>query len=232
MLPNFVRSSLALLFSVYALAAKQCFAPDGSIISDQIYQPCIQIDGVESMCCNLNSTTPDTCLPNGLCLTSPASIYPSTHWRVFCTDQNWNSPNCLNNTICDAAHAGNSNWTARVSKCTDGTYCCGPDQKCCSTNTFALQPTLVAIGNTSDNKTHMPESTSTKVAIGVGIGIPMGVLSVATLVLGYCWGKKKAEARYQSIQHDAHALPHIDTTKPTPVYEVSAVPRRPAELSS
>ncbi|KAJ6136748.1 hypothetical protein N7497_012452 [Penicillium chrysogenum] len=54
-------SSIFFIFShaPFHALAKTCFAPDGSV-ADDTYQPCITIEGVESMCCSLNSTTPDT----------------------------------------------------------------------------------------------------------------------------------------------------------------------------
>lgn len=95
-------SSIAILFALAPLhaLAKTCFARDGSR-ADDTYQPCIAVDGVESMCCSLNSTTPDTCNPNGLCLSSANSKYVPNYWRCFCTDETWDSPNCLSKTICD-----------------------------------------------------------------------------------------------------------------------------------
>lgn len=96
---------LSLLFllsplHVFASTEKACYAPDGRV-ADNTYQPCIAINGVHSMCCSLNTTTPDTCQPNGLCLSNSANEYKSNYWRDFCTDKTWESPNCLSKTLCD-----------------------------------------------------------------------------------------------------------------------------------
>lgn len=92
--------SIVLALAPFHGLAKTCFAPDGSV-ADHSYQPCIAIDGVHSMCCSLNSTHPDTCQTNGLCLSSTESTFGENYWRDFCTDETWESPNCLSKTLCD-----------------------------------------------------------------------------------------------------------------------------------
>ena len=85
----------AILFT--SLAAAACYNPDGSLDTDPAAQPCNQVVGTQSMCCNTNRTTggtpPDTCEPNGLCLNryNGAPLY----WRGSCTERSWNSPYCL-----------------------------------------------------------------------------------------------------------------------------------------
>lgn len=93
-------SSLIIL-SHLVVTSKQwtCFAPNGDSISNEIYQPCIRIDGVHSMCCRLNDVEPDTCLPSGLCRSKKDKEHRGV-WRDFCTDSSWKSPNCLSRTIC------------------------------------------------------------------------------------------------------------------------------------
>jgi len=83
------------------ISGTTCYSPDGSAVNDALYQPCINIQGVESMCCALNATsTPDICSPNGLCV---AGWGNQAYWRDFCTDSTWKSPNCLPKTTCDEA---------------------------------------------------------------------------------------------------------------------------------
>lgn len=76
-----------------------CYEPDGTAVTDPRYKPCIAIENEFSMCCRLNDTNPDLCYPNGLCYWTAKNQY----WRNFCTDQTWESPNCIPNTTCNAA---------------------------------------------------------------------------------------------------------------------------------
>lgn len=87
-----------LLFAHSFAAARECYAPDGTI-ADARFLPCIGFDSVNSMCCRLNDTSPDVCETNGLC------YWPdrNTYYRNYCTDKNWNSPFCLSKSICDTA---------------------------------------------------------------------------------------------------------------------------------
>lgn len=89
---------LALLVSS---SATKCYTADGYAVEDDKYMPCIGIDKVESMCCRLNDTSPDTCLSNGLCFAN--SSFANGYWMDFCTDQKWESPNCLAKSICSTA---------------------------------------------------------------------------------------------------------------------------------
>jgi len=79
-----------------------CYAPNGSATNDLIYQPCIAVLGIESMCCALNTTvnTQDTCDPTGLCRAGKGEF---AYYRTYCTDKTWQSPNCLPKTTCDDA---------------------------------------------------------------------------------------------------------------------------------
>lgn len=91
---------LFLVLPQLVTSIQQCYRPDGIPVADEIYQPCILIKGVESMCCRINDVNPDECLPNGLC-SSNKDPKPYSYWRDFCTDRNWESPNCLPRTICN-----------------------------------------------------------------------------------------------------------------------------------
>ncbi|KAJ6019257.1 hypothetical protein N7522_001324 [Penicillium canescens] len=189
------------------------------------------------MCCSLNSTTPDTCHPNGLCLSSADSKYGSNYWRDFCTDETWNSPNCLSKTICDKSAGGSSSWTARLTICDGGAYCCGTDKSCClEGTTFTLAATLVNIGNHTTATAIVTAtvtskvSGSSKVAIGAGVGVPLAVLALAMLGAGFLWGRKKAQAKLNALDA-AHAdlkaeedmRSGIKQADPRPLYEVSGL---------
>lgn len=86
--------SLWIVLPRLVISQKQCFRPSGIAVTNPVYQPCIQVDGVESMCCRLNDTNPDTCHPNGLCMATQEGDNLG-YWRDFCTDSTWRSPNCL-----------------------------------------------------------------------------------------------------------------------------------------
>ncbi|KAL2824472.1 hypothetical protein BDW59DRAFT_180221 [Aspergillus cavernicola] len=184
--------------------ATMCYTADGYAVEDDKYMPCIAIGGVESMCCRLNDTNPDTCLSNGLCFAN--SSFADGYWRDFCTDQTWESPNCLAKSICSTAEGGNSNGTNAVTACgNDNKYCCGNDRSCCDGDGgFSLNDTLVTIGGIATTTVTATASTiptevksgssdaSTKLAIGLGVGIPLAVLAGAMLGAGFLWGRRNA----------------------------------------
>ncbi|CAI7613378.1 unnamed protein product [Penicillium pancosmium] len=246
------RPSLSLLFlllPLQAFAETKCYAPDGRV-ADDTYQPCIAIDGVHSMCCSLNTSAPDICQSNGLCLSNTNSTFKSNYWRDFCTDKTWDSPNCLSKTLCDHDAGGNSDWTSRVTLCTGGSYCCGTDQSCCSGTTFKLEPTLVSIGNNTTTTatvtataTGASDSGSSKVAIGAGVGVPLGILAMAMLGAGFFWGRRNTQAKYKALSGDgnssgsypdgyaqAHPLSEIHQANSKAIHEVSARSFGPSEL--
>ena len=90
---------LPLLAIFLPLVHAGCYAPNGVLERNTAYQPCINVEGINSMCCALNRTvvggTADKCAQNGLCVAADG-----TSWRGFCTDKNWASPGCLSNDIC------------------------------------------------------------------------------------------------------------------------------------
>lgn len=102
-----IRLSL-LFFLPFAIAS--CYNPDGGLILDPAYQPCVQIVGSVSMCCATNRTADaDVCLPNGLCH-NPCSATGicggsenGQYWRETCTDSSWNSPYCLKGVCTNAS---------------------------------------------------------------------------------------------------------------------------------
>ncbi|PYH72175.1 uncharacterized protein BO88DRAFT_476686 [Aspergillus vadensis CBS 113365] len=141
----------ALIPSYVSLAAaSSCYAPDGSLVDSSIYQPCVSISGVHSMCCKLNDADPDTCDPSGLCQTSGGAYY-----REFCTDQSWNSTNCLPKDICGNQNGGNSDWTYQLTNCGDGSWCCGSTTACCNTyETFTLDSALLKFSSNDDSNSN------------------------------------------------------------------------------
>ncbi|GKZ31890.1 hypothetical protein AbraIFM66950_000826 [Aspergillus brasiliensis] len=112
------------------------------------------------MCCKLNAADPDTCDPSGLCLTSEGAYY-----REFCTDQSWNSTNCLSKDICGNQNGGNSDWTYQLTDCGDGSWCCGSTRACCNTyETFTLDSALAKYttpnSDSSDSSANSVDSSS------------------------------------------------------------------------
>ncbi|KOC10807.1 hypothetical protein AFLA70_137g002531 [Aspergillus flavus AF70] len=187
-----------LLIRLNLVAATTCYTPDGYAVTDPRYIPCIAIEGENSMCCKLNDTMPDTCHSTGLCYSSQTG-----YWRDFCTDKNWDSPNCLKKTFCDDAAGGKSNWTTRVTSCGDGSWCCGDTNNCCTNGGgFTLDSPLVAIGNNATVTTTVTATpkdsnkgssdSSTKVVIGVGVAVPLACLACGMLGVGFLWGRRSA----------------------------------------
>lgn len=101
---------LALLFFLRS-AASTCFNPDGSAVTDTDYQPCNLVANSISMCCATNRPVGvrDQCLSNGLCFNpcgddgNCGGLDKGNYWRESCTDQSWNSPNCLRGVCSNSA---------------------------------------------------------------------------------------------------------------------------------
>ncbi|PYH67194.1 uncharacterized protein BO88DRAFT_369251 [Aspergillus vadensis CBS 113365] len=202
-----IMSAFWMLFPSYLspAAATACYAADGSPVDNSIYQPCVPITGIHSMCCRLNSADNETCDPTGLCLTSGGGYH-----RGLCTDQSWNSTNCLPKDICDNQHGGYSDWTYQLTSCGDGCWCCGSSTSCCSTpETFTLDPTVIKLDSASKaaataapaiTVTIIPTESSSsndgevdrsaKVAIGLGVGVPLACIAVGMLGGGYLLGRR------------------------------------------
>ncbi|KAI2639045.1 hypothetical protein GGS26DRAFT_371534 [Hypomontagnella submonticulosa] len=112
-----------------ANAAATCYRPDGSAVDDT-YMPC-DTDADVSMCCHLAFTN------NGgdLCGSGPSyglcGVTGTQLWRESCTDPTWKSPACLNLCTTGEYHGVD----AEITKCSDGTYCCGLNNAtCCGLN--------------------------------------------------------------------------------------------------
>ncbi|KAJ5976481.1 hypothetical protein N7481_010188 [Penicillium waksmanii] len=225
------------------IAKHTCYSPDGNEVTEDTYVPCIAIDGVDSMCCKMNHTNPDICDPNGLCY-STKNIY----WREYCTDPTWDSPNCLPKTTCADGTGGQSNRTAMMTRCPNGSgrsFCCGKSTDCCGNdNEIVLDSTLVSIGpsNSSESTTSDTQNgdggSSSKVAIGVGVGVPLGILAISMLGFGFWWGKKKARAeskammeQFQNQMRDlGYGEPKQLSSKP--IHEADEGVISPAELQN
>ncbi|KAJ5634793.1 hypothetical protein N7528_002635 [Penicillium herquei] len=231
-------------------AAKTCYAPDGTSVKSHIYAPCIAIEGVESMCCRINDTNPDTCLSSGLCYTNGTGI--AGYWRDFCTDETWDSPNCLSKSICNTTAGGNSSWTYIMTACgSNNQYCCGDDTSCCGTDdAITIDDILVTIGGVATatatstssvnvNGTNSGSSDeSTKLAIGLGVALPLTALAGAMLGAGFLWGRRKTQRKWpQSTYTDAAGQllqpsqeGNVRTHRQTHLQEVSGSPLSAAEL--
>ncbi|PWY84461.1 hypothetical protein BO83DRAFT_374784 [Aspergillus eucalypticola CBS 122712] len=232
-------------------AAKSCYAPDGTQIEDDRYRPCIAIEGVQSMCCRINDTDPDECRADGLCYTNKTGY--AGYWRDFCTDETWDTPNCLSKSICNTTAGGNSSWTYYMTSCSGVDYCCGDDPSCCSgDNIFSIKDTLVTIGGVATttvtatssadvNGTNSGSSDeSTKLAIGLGVAIPLTAIAGAMLGAGFLWGRKITQRKWlQATYHEGTAgqllqpilqhgiVPNYHQSYP---HEVSASQLSPTEL--
>ncbi|KAI3055900.1 hypothetical protein CBS147353_11251 [Aspergillus niger] len=173
------------------------------------------------MCCRLSGNDPDTCDPTGLCLTSGGEYY-----REFCTDQSWNSTNCLPKDICGNKNSGNSDWTYQLTSCGEGLWCCGSSTSCCNTHeTFSLGPapvgsapnssvtatsaptTTVTIIPTEDSSKNKGESERlTKVAIGVAVGVPLACIAVGMFGAGYILGIRSTQKILSPAKFEPRAM--------------------------
>ncbi|PWY64791.1 hypothetical protein BO94DRAFT_615569 [Aspergillus sclerotioniger CBS 115572] len=191
----------------------KCYAPDGTLVPNTIYQPCISISGVHSMCCRLNAANPESCDPSGLCLSTAQSTSTgttsTTYYREFCTDSSWNSTNCLSRDICSSRNGGNSNWSNQLTPCGNSLWCCGSTNACCSSGAaFKLNRTLIdfldesASGSgsatasvstvtvvptgegVSKGMEEMDGGLSHKAKIGVGVGVALGGLVLGLVGVG------------------------------------------------
>ncbi|BCR92956.1 uncharacterized protein AKAW2_10002A [Aspergillus luchuensis] len=232
-------------------AAKTCYAPDGTPVEDDIYAPCIAIEGVESMCCRINDTNPDECRADGLCYTNMTGY--AGYWRDFCTDETWDTPNCLSKSICNTTAGGNSSWTYYMTPCGGVNYCCGDDPSCCSGDSvFSIKDTLVTIGGVATTTVTATSSAevngtssgssdeSTKLAIGLGVAIPLTAIAGAMLGAGFFWGRKITQRKWlQATNHGGTAGPLLQpilqqgiapTYHQSYPHEVSASQLSPTEL--
>ena len=77
------------------------------------------------MCCAQDLTSPYlniksgvTCRSDGLC----ADAGNDALWRTACTDQTWESPECIKLCVNGTSEINND---VQVTQCSDGSYCCG-----------------------------------------------------------------------------------------------------------
>ncbi|KAL4912946.1 hypothetical protein BDW62DRAFT_9050 [Aspergillus aurantiobrunneus] len=199
--------------------AATCYTPDGTKVTDPKYQPCISVENEFSMCCRLNDTDPDQCLQNGLCYWTSRN----EDWRDYCTDK----PGIAQ------INGGSSKGTARLSKCNDGTYCCGLTDNCCTAvGEFSLAETLVTIGNESSVATVTAATTggsAGEISKLLPVGVSLGVLSVVMLGAGFLWGRRKTRAKYEGLPvqkpvtapggHMMFAAPQLHGSNP--IYEAN-----------
>ncbi|KAL0942893.1 uncharacterized protein CTRU02_200779 [Colletotrichum truncatum] len=141
-----------------------CFVPNGTNrhaltnAGGNKYEPC-EANG-HSMCCNPG--VGDKCQPNGLCWNPIGKVT----WRESCTDPTWQSPKCIklcasDDYIQDGVPA--SGMDALVTKCADGSYCCGNDKKasdCCNSGQGVRIKDEVTTSSTSSTSSLSSSSTS------------------------------------------------------------------------
>ncbi|KAJ5477430.1 hypothetical protein N7539_007574 [Penicillium diatomitis] len=173
-------SVTAMLFAPLIVA--QCYYPNGTLETDESYQPCPGFDGKARMCCATNRKNPfggaeangftaNKCLPNGLCVDGSTRTDPSgqviliqNYWRDMCTSQDWTQEGCLN--VCTNALG---NTTTRITPCdntnSSRTWCCGDTQDCCNgpdaIYIAATLPGYVANMTSPGTSTTAPTSTGT-----------------------------------------------------------------------
>ncbi|KAH8599384.1 hypothetical protein B0O99DRAFT_389491 [Bisporella sp. PMI_857] len=200
--------------------ALDCYGTNGNLVSRD-FQPCIAIDGVQSMCCGLNRTeaeNPDICLANGLCFNKDSNSF----FFDSCTDKDWNSPNCLSRTLCPQV---NRAFTS-VTTCSDGTWCCGFQNftGCCNKNLgFRLNATLVSVNAAAATITvtatvtpsggNSAEKASTggtvKTAVLGGVAAGLGVLVLCALAGGFWVGLRKGRGQRSKQMGDYTAHPPL-----------------------
>lgn len=164
--------------------AETCYRPAGNA-ADVRYAPCYNNTGQASMCCRINDNDyPDICRNDGLC---NATYQSDVIWRESCTDQTWQSPQCLRlcigeliNTIpslftlalskeLDGSGYGNDNM---VTSCSDGSFCCGYENNtCCS----AGQGVRISNGQVVTSSA-LPATYTTPSVNSIGTSVPALVL--------------------------------------------------------
>ncbi|KAH7310631.1 hypothetical protein B0I35DRAFT_481935 [Stachybotrys elegans] len=147
------------LLALLPLALAMCYTPDGTPVPRDI--PCNQ-DGGVSMCCDRGYF----CHSNGICQPENMSIdVPNRFIRATCTDESWESPECV--SFCTTANPGGGEWVVR---CTNSTstkaseWCCSWET-CCEDNDPRIEiGDAVVIGRatfSASSSTQAPRSTST-----------------------------------------------------------------------
>ncbi|KAF7551800.1 hypothetical protein G7Z17_g4742 [Cylindrodendrum hubeiense] len=230
---------LLLITGLVALAAAQCYYPDGSEASDRRYEPCGGINTTFSTCCVFSEG--EECLPNGLCM------HPGHYdYRAACDNRDWEG--CA--AICPTA---SSDGWVQVEECTADEYCCNTDRNgnCCEdgTDRFSLEErfatssfnspsisTLVAASSTAtetadatkseftdlksrikrDGTPSDKKSSSTPVGL-IAVGVVGGVAVMGALGIGLrAFLRRKKAALAAALADDKEIRP-----KPAPRSEES-----------
>ncbi|KAF6804975.1 hypothetical protein CSOJ01_09818 [Colletotrichum sojae] len=195
-----------------------CFVPNGTNrhsltnVRNYKYEPCE--DNGHSMCCN--TVSGDKCQPNGLCWNEGGRLT----WRESCTDPTWQSPKCLKLCVNDEVSATDgvpsSGTDVLVTKCADGSYCCGNDRNasaCCnqgrgfwiadgqivtSTSRGIGPATSAAASTTPSSPAFTPsptpggsEGSSNAGVIGGAVGGAVGAVVLASAVGFFFWYRRK-----------------------------------------
>ncbi|KAH8595237.1 hypothetical protein B0O99DRAFT_687080 [Bisporella sp. PMI_857] len=162
--PRWASSPITFLSLLSITKATICYAPDGKSIASPDFQPCIAVDGVHSMCCGIvRDSNLDICQPNGLCLNTGKN----SHFRDYCTDKTWSSPNCVPKTTCSDGVLGSS--FIEMTACSDGSWCCGANNvtNCCNKKLgFQLKEQLVTFNaDATDEEGEVETITATTTAL-------------------------------------------------------------------
>jgi hypothetical protein len=190
----------------------ECWAPDGETLADNTtYVPCnklgIQQEGIYSSCCNLDGRpgSRDVCTSTGLCLNG------SVLTRGYCTDQNWDSPACVNVCTDDDAE-GSQNGTVELTPCGDGTYCCGSSNRCCDTDrAFAIPTQSSVVASNVTETAYVTETAgsdgdvSTFRSATIGLAAVLGVVALAAIG-AILWLRRKNSNLYKQLTEANAAL--------------------------
>ncbi|EME88549.1 uncharacterized protein MYCFIDRAFT_201585 [Pseudocercospora fijiensis CIRAD86] len=107
------RVPVAILAILKTVTAIHCFLSDGTADVDQ--QPCPGVDENSPGSCCYSTSWPnvDTCMTNGLCLSSVGGYF----YTGACTDKNWSSEYCGLQKICSDCKYGIGSSDGRDSPC-------------------------------------------------------------------------------------------------------------------
>ncbi|KAL4890257.1 hypothetical protein BDV59DRAFT_195180 [Aspergillus ambiguus] len=193
-----------------------CYFLNGQIADQDV--PC-NISAETSICCNKN----DICLSNGLCYLQHNSAPAFS--RGSCTSQDW-SGECANHKPCARWDRGNG---YKVVNALSDQYCCGSvvnitdstiecekdrifhvDKGTVVPGVAALADfttsTSVPSGGSNSNDscaaasgTSENNDQSTRLAIGLGLGIPLGIIAGSALIWGG-WERKQRAASTKELE--------------------------------
>ncbi|ODM23380.1 hypothetical protein SI65_00969 [Aspergillus cristatus] len=203
------RRLLLITLLISTVSAQTCYFVNGNVANEDV--PCNTTAPI-STCCNKN----DICLSNGLCYLQ-GSNGPSFS-RGSCTNKDWLGV-CANAKPCQS----HTNETGhRVVNALENQYCCGSvtsidssNVNCAEDRAFYVSPGTVIpgvaalnasdTGNSADNSTDSDnggsssDDKSTRLAIGLGLGIPLGIIAGSALIWG-AWERRQRAVSAKELQ--------------------------------